>query len=44
MSTLNGYTPQIAVEFGRKAISPEIRPGFLELEEHVKAAGKKAQS
>lgn len=41
MSTLNGYTPQIAVEFGRKAIAPHIRPGFLELEEHVKAAGKK---
>ncbi len=41
MSTLNGYTPQIAVEFGRKAISPHLRPGFLELEEHVKAAGKK---
>jgi len=41
MSTLNGYTPQIAVEFGRKAIFPHVRPGFLELEEHVKAAGKK---
>lgn len=41
MSTLNGYTPQIAVEFGRKAITPHLRPGFLELEEHVKAAGKK---
>ncbi len=41
MSTLNGYTPQIAVEFGRKAISPHLRPEFLELEEHVKAAGKK---
>lgn len=41
MSTLNGYTPQIAVEFGRKAIEPHLRPGFIELEEHVKAAGKK---
>lgn len=41
MSTLNGYTPQISVEFGRKAITPHLRPGFLELEEHVKAAGKK---
>ncbi|MDH5178893.1 MAG: flagellar motor stator protein MotA [Gammaproteobacteria bacterium] len=41
MSTLNGYTPQIAVEFGRKAIATDIRPGFMELEEHVKKAGKK---
>ncbi|MDH5778452.1 MAG: flagellar motor stator protein MotA, partial [Gammaproteobacteria bacterium] len=36
MATLNGYTPQIAVEFGRKAITSDKRPGFLELEEHVK--------
>ena len=41
MSTLNGYTPQIAVEFGRKAITSDKRPGFLELEEHVKKEGKK---
>lgn len=33
---LNGYAPQVAVEFGRKALSSEVRPGFLELEEHVK--------
>ena len=43
MSTLNGYTPQIAVEFGRKVLPSDVRPGFLELEEHVKAAGKKGQ-
>lgn len=36
MATLNGYTPQIAVEFGRKALYSHIRPGFLELEEHIK--------
>ncbi len=36
MATLNGYAPPIAVEFGRKAISHEHRPGFSELEEHVK--------
>ena len=36
MATLNGYAPPIAVEFGRKAISHEHRPGFTELEEHVK--------
>ncbi len=33
---LNGYAPQVAVEFGRKALPPSVRPGFLELEEHVK--------
>ncbi len=36
MATLNGYAPPVAVEFGRKAISHEHRPGFSELEEHVK--------
>lgn len=36
MATLNGYTPQIAVEFGRKALPSNVRPGFIELEEHVK--------
>ncbi len=33
---LNGYAPQVAVEFGRKALFSDVRPGFLELEEHVK--------
>ena len=36
IATLNGYTPQIAVEFGRKALTSELRPSFDELEEHVK--------
>jgi len=36
MATLNGYTPQIAVEFGRKVLPSIVRPGFAELEEHVK--------
>ncbi len=36
MSTLNGYTPQIAVEFGRKTIYSHIRPTFVELEQHIK--------
>ncbi len=31
-----GYSPQIAVEFGRKAIFSVERPSFKELEEHVK--------
>jgi len=36
LSTLNGYTPQIAIEFGRKAIMSTLRPSFVELEEHIK--------
>lgn len=41
MATLNGYAPQIAVEFGRKTIFSTERPGFTELESHIK--GKPAQ-
>lgn len=33
---LNGYAPQVAVEFGRKVLFSSVRPGFLELEERVK--------
>lgn len=36
LATLNGYAPQLAVEFGRKALSAEERPSFTELEEHVR--------
>lgn len=36
VATLNGYTPQIAVEFGRKALTSDLRPSFIELEEYVK--------
>ena len=36
MASLNGYTPQVAVEFGRKAMYASIRPGFKELEDFVK--------
>lgn len=36
LATLNGYTPQIAVEFGRKVIFSQDRPSFSELEEHIK--------
>ncbi|MCK4866098.1 MAG: flagellar motor stator protein MotA [Gammaproteobacteria bacterium] len=36
IATLNGYTPQIAVEFGRKALTSDLKPTFLELEEFVK--------
>ncbi|MGE0079928.1 MAG: flagellar motor stator protein MotA [Thiohalomonadaceae bacterium] len=36
LATLNGYTPQIAVEFGRKVLYSTERPSFIELEQHVK--------
>jgi len=36
MANLNGYAPQIAVEFGRKTIYSSVRPGFVELETHIK--------
>ena len=45
LSSLNGYAPQIAVEFGRKTLYSTERPSFTELEEHVrnaKSAGKQA--
>ena len=38
LASLNGYAPPVAVEFGRKALNSEDRPGFLELEEHLKKA------
>jgi chemotaxis protein MotA len=41
LASLNGYAPQIAVEFGRKVLYSTERPGFAELETHVKAAVKR---
>jgi chemotaxis protein MotA len=38
LATLNGYGPQVAVEFGRKVIDHQDRPGFIELEDYVKQA------
>lgn len=38
MASLNGYAPQLAVEFGRKALFTAERPTFDELEEHVRAS------
>jgi len=39
LASLQGYSPAIAVEFGRKVLYSTERPGFSELEDHVK--GKK---
>ena len=36
LASLNGYSPQVAVEFGRKVIFSSERPNFLELEDYVK--------
>ena len=38
LASLNGYAPQVAVEFGRKVLESHDRPSFTELEEFVKAA------
>jgi len=36
LANLNGYSPQIAVEFGRKTLPGDLRPSFKELEDHLK--------
>jgi len=41
LSSLNGYPPAIAVEFGRKVLNSTERPSFTELEEHVKQTKNK---
>jgi chemotaxis protein MotA len=38
LSSLNGYAPALAVEFGRKVLFSTERPSFKELEDHVKGA------
>ncbi|WP_058911119.1 flagellar motor stator protein MotA [Entomohabitans teleogrylli] len=43
LSSLNGYAPSIAVEFGRKTLYSSERPSFIELEEHVRAVKTPAQ-
>ena len=37
LASLNGYAPQVAVEFGRKILYSTERPTFIELEEEVKS-------
>ncbi|TFH86696.1 flagellar motor stator protein MotA [Billgrantia azerbaijanica] len=38
LASLHGYAPQLAVEFGRKALHTAERPGFSELEDYVRNA------
>ncbi len=37
LASMNGYAPQVAVEFGRKVLYSTDRPTFAELEEDLKA-------
>ena len=37
LASMNGYAPQVAVEFGRKALYSGDRPSFAELEEDLKS-------
>ena len=36
LASMQGYAPQVAVEFGRKVLYSTERPSFSELEKHVK--------
>ncbi|AEC19288.1 flagellar motor protein MotA [Pusillimonas sp. T7-7] len=36
LASMNGYPPQLAVEFGRKVLYSYARPSFMELEDHVR--------
>jgi chemotaxis protein MotA len=40
LASMQGYAPQVAVEFGRKVLYSADRPTFAELETHVKGGGK----
>lgn len=37
LASMSGYAPQVAIEFGRKALGSHERPTFAELEEELKA-------
>lgn len=37
LASMNGYAPQVAVEFGRKVLYSTERPTFAELEEDIKS-------
>ena len=36
LASMQGYAPQVAIEFGRKVLLSTVRPTFSELEAHVK--------
>ena len=37
LASMNGYAPQVAIEFGRKVLFSADRPKFLELEDDIKS-------
>lgn len=37
LASMNGYAPQVAIEFGRKVLHSTERPGFAELEQDIKS-------
>jgi chemotaxis protein MotA len=37
IASLHGYPPKIALEFARKTVPSELRPSFLEFEQHLKS-------
>jgi chemotaxis protein MotA len=37
LASMNGYAPQVAIEFGRKVLYSSDRPTFIELEEEIKS-------
>lgn len=41
LASLNGYSPALAVEFGRKVLYSTERPSFGELEQHLKQSKSK---
>lgn len=41
LASMQGYNPATAIEFGRKVLFSTERPGFLELESHVRGTAKK---
>lgn len=36
LAAMEGYAPQVAVEFGRQGIPAAVKPGFVELEDFVR--------
>ncbi|MDP2359335.1 MAG: flagellar motor stator protein MotA [bacterium] len=40
MASLQGYAPQIALEFGRKTVPPAVRPSFEELSAFLRGSKK----
>ena len=44
LASLNGYAPQLAVEFGRKVLTSTDRPSFIELDGHVRDVKSRANA